>query len=426
MDVPVGLNELPSACRGAYAPLVDPSAPFVDPPFLDLYGDAFRTDPYGELARLRARSWHAGTAIGTAVLSYAEVQSLLSMRDLRTPGADFLAMQGITDGLLVDTMRGFLLNADGQPHHRVRRLVSRAFTVGRVEAFRPTVRSIADELITGMTSTGECDFVAAFAEPFALRVLYRFVGIPEDRGPDLQRWTADVGLIFGFSVAGHRTRIESALRNLDLFLDDLLAERRRTPRDDLLSALVTAGSDDGDLLTDQELRAMVITLMSAGQGTVQHQVGNAMAAFLSHPDQWPLIGDHAVTAAEEVVRYCPSALLGVPRIAKADIELNGLELPRGSCVLPITGSANRDPEVFEHAGSFDITRTRRPHLTYGGGIHYCLGAALARVELQEALPRLAAAIHDVEPAGEAGWLPPTEAVFGPTTLPIRYGASRSA
>jgi cytochrome P450 len=394
----------------------------VTEPFLDLYGEGFRTDPYGELARLRDQQWHAGTAIGTAVLRYGEVQALLSRRELRTPGADFLAMQGITTGPLVDLMRGFLLNADGEQHGRVRRLVNTAFTVRRVEGFRLTVRAIADELIAGLGDRDGCDFVAAFAEPFALRVLYRFVGIPETVAADVQRWTADIGLLFGFSVTEHRDRIEAALRNLDLFLDDLLAERRQSPRDDLLSALVAA-EEGGELLTDAELRAMVITLMSAGQGTVQHQLSNAMAAFLRHPAQWRLLAREpglAARAAEEVVRHSPSALLGVPRIAKVDLKLNDLELTAGSCVLPVTGSANRDGTVFDDADTLDITRAGPAHLTFGGGIHFCLGAALARVELQEALPRLAAALREPEADGPGDWLPPTEAVYGPVHLPIRY------
>ncbi len=128
---------------------------------LDLYGSAFHTDPYGELARLRAQDRYAGTAVGTAVLRHHEVQTLLSMRELRTPGADFLGVQGITDGPLVDVMRGFLLNADGAAHARVRRVVNSAFTTRRVDAFRPTVAAVADDLIDAMTAREECDFVAA-------------------------------------------------------------------------------------------------------------------------------------------------------------------------------------------------------------------------------------------------------------------------
>jgi cytochrome P450 len=385
---------------------------------LDLYGAAFRTDPYGELARLRDLDWHAETAIGTAVLRHAEVQQLLQLRELRTPGADFLALQGITEGLLADTMRGFLLNTDGADHARIRRLVSGAFTTRQVEAFRPAVAAVATELIEPLRARGRCDFVADFAQPFALRVLYRFVGIPLDDAARVQPWTADVGLLFGMDVATHHDRIVAALTSLDAFLDDLIAERRAAPRDDLLSRLVTDGR-----LTAAELRSMIVTLMSAGQGTVQHQLGNAMAAFLDHPGQWRMLADRpdlAARAAEEVVRFRPSALLGVPRIAKSDVTINGLRFPAGSCILPVTGAANRDPMTFPAASTFDIARQGAPHLTYGGGIHFCLGAALARVELQESLPRLAAALRDPRPDGPAAWLPPTEAVYGPTTLPIAY------
>ena len=391
-------------------------------PVLDLYGEDFRADPHAVLGELRARSWYAATPIGTAVLRYNEVQTLLSMRELRTPGADFLAMQGITDGPLVETMRGFLLNADGEPHNRVRRLVSKAFTVRRVEDFRPVIRDVADELIANLATREECDFIDAFAHPFALRVLCRFVGIPEDVQAEVYRWTADVGLLFGFSVVEHGARIEAALANLGVFIDELLDQRRGTPRDDLLSALVAA-EEGGELLTDAELRSMVITLMSAGQGTVQHQLGNAMSAFMAHPRQWRLLADEprlAAKAADEVVRFCPSALLGLPRIAKIDIELNDQPLPAGACVLPITGSANRDESVFEEPDTLNIARTRTTHLTYGGGIHYCLGAALAKAELQEALPRLATALREPTPAGPGVWLPPTEAVYGPVHLPIHY------
>jgi cytochrome P450 len=163
--------------------------------------------------------------------------------------------------------------------------------------------------------------------------------------------------------------------------------------------------------------------MSAGHGTVQHQISNAMSAFMAHPQQWELLAAHpelSVQAAEEVVRFCPSALLGVPRIAKIAFALNGVTFPAGACIMPVTGSANRDPSVFSDADKLDISVRRPTHLTYGGGIHYCLGAALARVELQEALPRLASRLREPHPIGPGEWLPPTEAVYGPIKLPMGY------
>ncbi|WP_020524632.1 cytochrome P450 [Catelliglobosispora koreensis] len=393
--------------------------------FLDLQGADFQANPYGVLAELREEHWQVPCAFGIAVLRYDEVRGMLALRQLRTPGADFLALQGITEGPLADTMRGFLLNADGQAHHRVRRLVSKAFTVAWVEAFRPAVARMAEELLDELDGQDECDFVASFAEPLALRVLCRFVGIPDDVSHEVKQWTADIGLLFGLSVAEHRARIESALDNLHGYIDELLTQRRAAPRDDLLTALIAA-EEDGELLTDAELRSMVITLMSAGQGTVQHQLSNGMAAFMAHPEQWRLLRTQprlAVTAAEEIVRHSPSSILGVPRIAKEDLSFAGLDIPAGAAIMPITGSANRDPRAYgDSASALDIERTGTPHLTYGGGIHYCLGAALARVELQEAFPLLAQRWPSPQPAGPGTWLPPTEAVYGPLTLPVKRGS----
>jgi cytochrome P450 len=394
-------------------------------PVLDLYGAEFRARPHEVLGALRERSWWAETPVGPAVLRYAPVQTLLGLRELRTPGVDFLALQGITEGPLVDTMRSFLLNADGDDHHRLRRLVSKAFTVRRVEDFRPAVRGYADELIAGLAGTDRTDFVAAFAEPFSLRVLCGFVGIPEGDSAQVHRWAHDVALIFGFSVAEHAPRIEAAVRALHGFIDELIEARRRAPGSDLLSALILA-EESGELLSDAELRAMVITMLSAGQGTVQHQLSHAVAAFAAYPEQWRLLAARpqlAADAAEEVVRFCPSSVLGVPRIAKVEVELHGTAFPAGTCLLPITGSANRDSAVFDRPDTLDITRRRATQLTFGGGMHYCLGAALARVELQEALPRLAASLRDLAPAGTAEWLAPTEAVYGPVRLPVSYRAA---
>jgi cytochrome P450 len=165
-------------------------------------------------------------------------------------------------------------------------------------------------------------------------------------------------------------------------------------------------------------------LMAAGNGTTLHQLGHALTTFMAHPQQWQLLADHpalAVSAAEEVVRFAPASLLGLPRVVKADFQLHDRHFAAGDGVLPVIGSANRDPRAFADPDRFDIARSRRqPPLSYGGGPHYCLGAALARLELREVLPLLADRLSEVEPAGPAEWLPPSEAVYGPVRLPIRY------
>ncbi len=394
-------------------PLVHEVAP------LDLHGASFNKDPHGTLRRCREQHWYASTPMGPAILGYDEVQAVLQHRQFRTPGTDFLAMQGITTGPLVGLMQGLLLNTDGPAHDRVRRLVSKAFTGPRVEAFRPRLRALAGSLADRLTS-GTHDFVAEFADPFGLHALGEFVGIPLDTVTQVARWTEDIGLVFSMSVPEHAPRIEAALQALDGYIDALLRTRRAAPRDDLLSGLIAA-EESGDLLTDLELRSMLITLMSAGHHTMVRQLGHALAAFVAAPQQWQRLRADpslAAQAAEEVVRLSPASLLGVPRIAKADVVLHGLTIRAGTCVLPITGAANRDPRVFTDPDHIDITLKRRPHLTYGGGIHHCLGISLARAGLQESLLALSARLRAPQLAGPADWHPPTDAVYGPRTLPI--------
>jgi cytochrome P450 len=168
---------------------------------------------------------------------------------------------------------------------------------------------------------------------------------------------------------------------------------------------------------------MLITLMSAGSDTSTHQIGNAMDMFIAHPAQWAILAAQPgliLQAVEEVIRFSPAVILGVPRAATVDIALDGLELRAGEIVLPITSSANREATVYDGADRFDITCKQRTHLTFGGGIHYCLGAPLGRAELQEALLVLSSRLTRFEHAGSVEWRPPTDAAYGPTVLPMRF------
>jgi cytochrome P450 len=397
-------------------------------PTLDLYGPEYHVDPHGALRAAREQSWCASTPVGIAVLRYQEVQALLSHRQFRTPAADLLAMQGYGEGLMADAMRSFLLNTEGADHDRVRRLVTRAFTTRSVDAFRPRMRAIAHELLEAQAGRAEIDFMADFANRYSWQILCEFVGIPAGALMQIQGWNAEIGLMFGLSVAEHAPRIEAALTGLYAFIDDLAAQLRQSPGENLLSALVSA-EESGEMLSRDELRAMAITLMSAGSGTVTNQLGNAIVTLSQHPEQWRrLAAEPALVgqAVEELIRFSPSVILGVPRIATEDLSWNGLAIQRGACFLPIVGSANRDATVFNQADSFDITREvgrgQAGHLAFGGGMHACLGAALARAQLQEVLPILAERLGELQLAGPGEWLPPTEAVYGPLRLPLKVGA----
>jgi cytochrome P450 len=204
-------------------------------------------------------------------------------------------------------------------------------------------------------------------------------------------------------------------------VDELLAERRRAPGPDLISALIAA-EEQGDRLSADELRAMITVLIFGGQDTTQCQLACALATFLAHPGQWELLAKEpglAANATEEILRYEPAGS-GSPRIASEDFRYRDLDIKAGTIALPSGPAANRDPAVYPDPDRFDITRhPAEPHLTFGGGVHYCLGAALARAELQEALPILAQRLPGMRADGPAEWR--TGALIrGPERLPITW------
>ena len=220
--------------------------------FFDLFDPGFQPDGPAVHAA-REACWYARTSLGYAVLRYAEAAALLRDRRLRQGGVESLAAQGITEGLLADWMRVSLLNQEGEPHARLRRLVSQAFTPRAVDALRPMIRTIAHELIDGFAARGACEFMAAFADPYPSRIMAALLGIPRERYPQFHGWATDLGLLFGYAVAQYRPRIEAALLGLAACVDDLLAERRAAPGPDLISALIAA-EEAGDHLSDVELR----------------------------------------------------------------------------------------------------------------------------------------------------------------------------
>ncbi len=248
------------------------------------------------------------------------------------------------------------------------------------------------------------------------------IGVPPEDFKTFAGWSDDLSLAFGNDVAGQLPRIEAALVALSGYVDGLIEARRSTPGDDLISALI-AVEEQGDRLSPAELNAMVTVLIFGGQDTTQCQLACAVATFAEHPEQWARLAADAslaASAAEEVLRYEPAGS-GSPRIASEDMEFRGLAITQGTVALPSAPSANRDPAVYEDPDRFDIGRRHpEPQLTFGGGIHHCLGAALARAELQEALPLLARRLPDLALDGEVVWR--TQVLIrGPQRLPIRFG-----
>jgi cytochrome P450 len=392
-------------------------------PFIDTLDPAYDRGLHAAHRAARERSWYATTPVGIIVLRYRDVQAVLHDRRWRELGPDALRMAGITSGPLWEWFHQIMSTQEGEPHARLRRLVSKAFTPRSVERLRPVMRATAHEFIDRFADARRCEFVSAFAAPYPVRVIGALLGVPPGDFASFHAWSTDLSLAFGSRIAEERPRIEAALLALSDYVDGLLAERRRAPQDDLISALI-AVEEQGDRLSPDELRAMVTVLIFGGQDTTQCQLACSLATFLRHPDQWELLAkdpEVAVPAAEEVLRYEPAGS-GSPRVATEDLRHRELEIRAGTIALPSAPAANRDPAVYEDPDRFDITRRHpEPMLTFGGGVHYCLGASLARAELQEALPILARRLPGLEADGTVEWR--TQVLIrGPSRLPLGFAS----
>ena len=392
---------------------------------LDLLADDFRIDSPA-VREAAERHWYATTPLGPAVLRYEDCFAILRDRRFCQAGADHLAEQGITDGPLADMWRDIILNIEGDRHGRLRRLVSQAFTPQAVDELRPRMRDLVHGLVDTFAPAGACEFMAAFADHYPPRVMFDLLGIPEEDHEQFLAWGKALALTLTYSVAEHAAVIDAARSGLYAATDWLCAARRLQPGDDLISRLVAA-ADEGDRLTTQELRSMIVALVVGGQDSTRNQLGRALVLFARHPDQWALLAGRpglAARATEEVMRLSPASPF-VWRKAAEDIVWRDLAIPAGTRVWLMVAAAHTDEARFgPNATRFDITAERPPQLAFGHGVHYCLGAALARAEIAEALPILAARLSDLELAGPPVLRPGHEiAGFnGPDSLPIRFNA----
>ena len=394
-----------------------------DAPFVDVFSGEFTEDPGSIIDPLRSETGVVRTPIGGMVIRRELVQGLLADRRLRSAIRDLTVMQGVTEGLIFDQMEASLLAAEGSEHLRLRRLVNRAFTPRAVDPHRAVMQDILTALLEPLLGRGECEFMADVADHYPILVMCHLLGVPDQDHGDFATWNKAITWILSFDLGSHRDEAEWGMQQLDDYVGRLVEDRRRSPREDMITALVQA-EEEGDRLSDVELRSMIGGLLFAGFDTTRNQLGLAMALFAEHPDQWSLLASRpelAPQAVEEVMRF-QGAAGAVPRIVVEALEIDGYHIPAGTFVMLATSSANADPAAYDEPRTFDITVEREPHLTFGGGPHYCLGANLARAELQEALAILPARMPELALAGEPTWRVPM-GIYGPETLPVRFAAT---
>lgn len=311
-----------------------------------------------------------------------------------------------------------LLNMDPPDHTRIRRLVSRAFTASRVQKLRYPIRKTADHLLDRLGTHGHADLIASYAAPLPIIVICDLLGVPDHHRRDFRSWTN--ALIS--PDAGQPDAARGAIAAMLGFFTQLLAEKRREPADDLLSDLIAA-RDDGDRLSEDELMSLAFLILLAGYENTVQLIGNAVLSLLQHPNQMvQLREDPALLpkAVEELARFEGPALLAIRRFATEDLVLSGVTIQAGETVLLSLASANRDPNRFNRPDQLDITRDASGHLALGLGIHYCLGAPLARTETEIALLALIERLPDLQLAEPDPQWRLSMRARGLVTLPVSY------
>jgi cytochrome P450 len=389
-------------------------------PFLNVVDPGFSfTSP--EVMAAQEADWYADSPIGLIVLRYAEAHELLRDRRLDHGGDTYLQNNGIVSGPILDWYLPMIVNQDGADHRRLRGLVGRSFTPRTIEQLRPFIRTTAGRLAEEIAAAGGAEFVDAFANRLPLAVMCELLGVPTADYDTFSVWTSDIGLVFGLAAGGDiAERVERAVVGLNGYVDMLIDEKSRHPADDLISEMV-AGWRAETTVTREELRNLLVTLVFGAHDNTRHQLSNTMVTFAEHPAQWTLLRDRpelVEQAIDETMRWRPSAN-SLFRRAIEDFEFRGMPLAAGTFLSMAIQTAQRDPRAYPGGDTFDITVAREvPLLQFGAGPHYCLGAALARVELGEALPILVRRFAPPVIAGEVTWRPPL-GIHGPNELPLR-------
>jgi cytochrome P450 len=373
------------------------------------------------ISQARAKAPIAIGPYGPELLTYDLVRNALRDSRFRVPQGMFLAAQGITSGPLWDRVAANIVSLDGEAHHRLRRLVSKAFTPKATARLRTTIIEVITGLVDRHSARGHCDVVTDIARQFPIPVMCALLGAPPEDWELFSNWTDDILEAFDWNAASQTPTILAAWEALDAYIDDMVARRRHALTDDLISELIRV-EDDGDRLSADELRMLVAALLMAGTDTTRLQLGGAVHVLCDHPGQWALLSrrpELAVNAVHELIRHSPITFVTL-RAAIEDVDLAGVKIPAGTIVVVNTGAANRDPAVCDDPDRLDIRRVGAPPIqTFGGGMHYCLGANLARLELAEALAVMTRRMPNAQRVGPAPWKP-VNALGGPITLPIEF------
>ncbi|MFI6350563.1 cytochrome P450 [Streptomyces sp. NPDC050560] len=410
-----------------------------------LFTQGFATDPYPAYAALREHAPVHRTTLPSGVEAwlvtrYADARAALGDPRLsKNP-----AHHGEADGARGRTgipgerkaeLMTHLLNIDPPDHTRLRRLVSKAFTPRGVAAFEPRVRELTDALVDAFADRGEADLLREFAFPLPIYAICDLLGVPREDQDDFRDWAGLMLHLPGTPGGGARGGVARSVKKMRAYLARLIHRKRLDPADDLISALIQA-SDHGEQLTENEAAAMAFILLFAGFETTVNLIGNGVHTLLGHPEQRARLqrslaaGETALldSGVEELLRYDGPVELATWRYATEPLHIGGRAVAAGDAVLVVLAAADRDPARFDAPDTLDLARADNPHLGYGHGIHYCLGAPLARLEGRTALARLLVRLPDLRLAVDESELRWRGGLImrGLRSLPVTFTPERGA
>jgi cytochrome P450 len=363
--------------------------------------------------------WLAGNPFGFTVLEREAAEYFLRTRSAVFPGLTIAELFGISEGPLYEEIVRNIININGSDHGRLRKLVNPALSPRAVERYRPAMRQFMEQLLADVGT--EFDFVDGIAKPYPAMVIAEVMGAPLTDAPRLHHWSNWIQRQFdAASLMTEREQIEEAVGEFYEYEEELIARRRQSPGEDLISSLIQA-EVEGDRLSHDELRNLILNILVGGVDTSQSQLAHAVRLLAGHPDQWQRLRDDpaglASAAVDEALRFEPITPF-TARIMVEEVEYRGVTFPVGSIVLVSAWHSNRDgvkPDTFDITADRDGGRV----LTFGAGVHYCVGANLARAEMQEALIFLAERVRSVELAGEPEFGNPS-GIYGLESLPVRF------
>jgi len=416
----------------------------IELPAFDSTDPSMRGDRFHEVMReLSAQGWLAQDPFGYVVLDRESAEFFLRTRSAIFPGMKIAEIFGVTEGPLYEEMKWNILHINGADHTRLRSLVNPALSPRAVERYRPAMKDFLQRLLTQVTAaaaaqdggaraegTVRCEFVDAFAKPYPSMVIADVMGAPLEDAPKLHHWSNWIQRQFDAgSMASERDGIERAVEEFYEYAEALVHARRKSPGDDLISKLIAAEEIDSHppRLSDVECINLVFNVLVGGVDTSQSQLAHAIRLLAEHPEQWALLAEDtslAGAAVEEALRYEPITPF-TARILIEDVTHRDVTFPEGTIVLVSAFTGNRDLTEDERGPGgperFDITadRGRARALTFGAGVHYCLGANLARLELQEGLAFLAGHLKGLELDGEPVY-ESVSGIYGLAELPIRF------